>query len=184
MPNSFMSSLSALDISSVTDSRSILMYGAWNGASKLLDLATFSNIIGENLSTFIVRSSNPTTTASVFTIVPYDYVVRDPFGLYDANSVGTFYANFNGYARINYGITGGAIHDSNKSAVFKNGALFRGGGPRSYNDAWTIDGSWSTHVFTVTSGDYFDIRVIQNGDVLNSAGGELSAEFVPIALNL
>ena len=196
MSNSFISSLAALDVSSVTNTSSLFFFGQSNDSPRLVSAAVLETAMGMNLGTFVrVASSTtsiipPSTSASSFDqrqLVPYDVAVHDDLGQFDSNSVGLITMQYAGWVQVHKTIA--MLPDSSAtdtanwfSSVLKNGT------PVYAGEYW--DGSYYnaasggeyrnclvTAPFTVAIGDtitaqgaYKGIAVLLNsGSFVNSA---------------
>lgn len=190
MSNSFLNSFDFLQLSSVTNTESLGFFMASSGASRYTSLGQLEEMVDQRYATELTLGADHVIVARSYQILPYDVASRDPFGLFDSNSVGLLTSNFNGLARINMCISVESNAGDNFSFfTCKNGfplpggihisATYPSGKPR---------GVWTSHVFTVTSGDFFDIRcyissaAVTSVSIIGSTDNFTHLDFQPMAI--
>lgn len=157
MPNSFVSSLPALSLSSVTNAE---FYMASSGTNRKTTISNLQAVIPGDQSTDLTLTTAHVTVSSARTTLPFDVASRDPRGMFNAASAGLVQVDFTGWAKVycSIHVSSDAI-DNFDIELRKNGNTFFGGLYYS-RGSWTgkNDLSMDSHVFTVTSGDYLEMQ--------------------------
>ena len=158
MPNTAVGSLAAITVSSIWDAE---FYIANSGASQKIAHKDLADLIPVDLSMdLILTSVYSVPENSDWNTIPFDTASRDPNGYFNAASAGLWTIDFTGAARM-YGVIRCNSHgtDGADFRTYKNGAQFVGGfcwGKMNLSgDVQTMN---ETHVFTVASGDYFEVK--------------------------
>lgn len=178
MTNSFLSSLTALDTSSVTNVNSLFFYGQVNDNSRLVPAAILETVMGRNLGTFVEVRSAATLTISVSNQVssfefrhevPFDHAVYDDLGQFDANSIGEITMKYGGWVQATLHVDmaparTGFIRGLYFMSVLKNNTPGYGGEywDGSFWDTNSSDGfknRLTTAPFTVDIGDKITAKV-------------------------
>lgn len=158
MANSFVDSLPAIDPASLYYAD---IYVATSNTSYKIPWKHFLGWADKNQDTVLVLSGQTTTAGtSTFNTVLFDVVSADPRGWYNAASKGLIQVDYDGTMRVTFSLkVNSDAQDGCYYTLFKNGSTFFGG---TAYVAEHITGNLGpcngSHVFTVTSGDYLELK--------------------------
>ena len=193
MTNSFISSLSAIDTSSVTDSSSLFFFGQDNDSPRLVPADALQSFLGKPLGIYVeVASATYTlsgaTSASTYlsSRAEFDRAVIDDFGAFNPNSTGIITMPFAGLVVViaHYYFQANTIgQHAQRMRVFCNSDVVMGGqiATGDYVDPasppTTLSKGLHTAPFSVTHGDVIwadlsvrdaDANVLKNATYGNS----------------
>ena len=159
MSNSFITSLTPL-----SNPGSVSFFVSNNDNPRLVSAEGLSHALGCPLTTIVHRNGDIGYANATNTLVPFNATSQDPLGIFDSNSVGNLFINFDGWVEVTAQLgTQAAAGTDHFGVVLKNGSTANlGAGVRFYND-WNEEYQAYTIPFTVTSGDTISLQLYDSG---------------------
>jgi len=160
MSNTALPALPRLDVSSVTDARSLFFYAAHNGASNHISASALQQKIMPHLGCVAVMTADNGVNSGDF--IFWDTVDTDTLSMWNVSTKCRFDINFNGWMQVKFQVDPYNITAPVFLETYKTTALIEKAGWYSYGASANTPGyalGDFTRPFTVGVGDYVEFKV-------------------------